>query len=403
MTDNVTPKYHMLDYIHEAPESLKLTLEANEDLIERVGERVRRGEFQRIIMTAIGSSYTASVMAAPLFGFYSPVPIQVVESSEFSGLPSRLVNEKTLVIATSRSGERELVSDSLKEAVQKRAYGVAVTGVEDSLLAQHADLTIITREGPEITFPKTKSVVVCAGVLMRLALALGPPDDTTVNRRLLELKDMPAVLERTLEQVESDLQALLPTIQKSNLVAITGSGGIYGVALEAAIKVQEASCIPSYGYRTSAFLNGPVCAMSPEWLVICLMADKDKFLSQKVVGISRGRGACTLCIVQSGLVIGVRSDYCLTLPAKVDDLLAALVYLAPMQLLAYSLTVARGMNPDTPPSMNSILEAVLARGREEPEFRKELTQRPGPYNTKGTKVNAHARSNPTGEQNSING
>jgi fructoselysine-6-P-deglycase FrlB-like protein len=112
----------MLDYIHEAPESLELTLEANEDLILKLAAFVKKANFWRIIITAIDSSYTASVMSAPLFVCYSPVPVQVVELSEFSKLPKRLVSENTLVVATSRSGERGFVTDSLKEAVQSRYW-----------------------------------------------------------------------------------------------------------------------------------------------------------------------------------------------------------------------------------------------------------------------------------------
>jgi glucosamine--fructose-6-phosphate aminotransferase (isomerizing) len=360
----------MLDYIHEGPRALALTLHANEDRIVEIAELVKQGSMERIILTGIGSSYTSAVMSAPLFVCYSPVPVQVVESSEFQNLPRRLVNKRTMVVAISRSGERGAVTNAAKEAARNDACAVVVTGVADSSLAKQARYAVTTREGPEITFPKTKSVVACTGVLMRLALALAEATDVTACKRLLELQNLPAILERTFDHLESDLSNLISAIESRELVAIVGTGSNYGVALEAALKLQEASHVPTYGGRTSALLNGPIGALNAKWLVVALITNQDKDLSEKVLHIARRLQACTLCVIEPGLSISEKPDLSLTLSIKVDSFLAALVYLLPMQLLAYFQTVARGMNPDAPASMNSILEAILPPGREEPELRK---------------------------------
>jgi glucosamine--fructose-6-phosphate aminotransferase (isomerizing) len=360
----------MLKYIHEGPRSLALTLEANEDRIQEIARLVKNGSIERIILTGIGSSYTSAVMSAPLFVCHSPVPVQVVESSEFQNLPRRLVNKKAMVIAVSRSGERGAVTNAVREAAQNGACTVAVTGVADSLMAKQAKFPVVTREGPEITFPKTKSVVACTGALMRLALALAEANDGTACKRLLELKNMPAVMERTFDYLESDLSNLISAIESRELVAIVGTGSNYGAALEAALKQQEASHVPTYGGLTSALLNGPIAALNAKWLLVALVTNQDKDLSEKVLHIARRLQACTLCVIEPGLSITEKPDLSLTLSIKVDSFLAALVYLLPMQLLAYFQTVARGMNPDAPASMNSILEAILPPGREEPELRK---------------------------------
>jgi len=366
----VSSTYHMIEYIHEGPRALALTLEANEDRIREIAGLVKNGSIDRIILTGIGSSYTSSVMSAPLFVCYSPVPVQVVESSEFQILPQRLVDKRTMVVAISRSGERGAVTNAVKQAAQNGACAVVVTGVADSSLAKQARFPVITREGPEITFPKTKSVVTCTGVLMRLALALAEANDATARKCLLELQHLPAVMERTFDHLESDLSKLIPSIESRELVAIVGTGSNYGVALEAALKLQEASLGPTYGGRTSALLNGPIGAMNAKWLVVALVTNQDKDLSEKVLHIARNLQAGTLGVIEPGLSIAEKPDHCLTLPAKVDVFLAALVYLLPMQLFAYFRTVARGLNPDAPASMNSILEAILPPGREEPELRK---------------------------------
>jgi glucosamine--fructose-6-phosphate aminotransferase (isomerizing) len=322
------------------------------------------------MLTGIGSSYTASVIAAPLFTWYSPVPVQIVESWDFTKFPRHLVNEKTLVVATSRSGERGFVVDALNRSVQNGAYAVAVTGVANSLMTEQADLTVVTREGPEITYPKTKSVVTCAGALMRLALALAGPTNARAKECLLELRSMPATLERTLADIEPAIKRLIPMIEKHELIAIVGTGSNYGVALEGALKVQESSGVPTYGGSTCSFLTGFVGAMTRKWVVITLITNQDEDLNHSALHIARSLGARTVGVIEPGLIIPNECDHCLTLPAKCDSLLAGLVYLLPMQLLAYYLTMAKGMNPDAPASMNIVLEALLAPGREEPELRR---------------------------------
>jgi fructoselysine-6-P-deglycase FrlB-like protein len=92
----------MREYIQAGPACLDRTLKALEDPILEIADDVKNGRFERIILSGIGSSYTASVMAAPLFTWYSPVPVHVIDSWEFTTLPTQLVNEKTLVVAISR-------------------------------------------------------------------------------------------------------------------------------------------------------------------------------------------------------------------------------------------------------------------------------------------------------------
>ncbi|MCC7354124.1 MAG: SIS domain-containing protein, partial [Anaerolineae bacterium] len=228
--------YHMIGYIHENPDALRRTLNDNEARIEEIAERVMKGRIQRVIVFAQGSSYSAAVMAAPVFRYHCALPVHVLSASDLMYYAPRLVDRHTLAVGVSRSGERGQVIDIMKDCVERGAFCVAMTGVSDSLLAQNGDLTLLTSEGPEITFPKTKSVTVCAGLLMRLALALGTQDDESAAR-LRALWEMPEVLQRTLGTVEEQLAGLMPSITLHKMVVIAGTGTNYGVALEGAIKI----------------------------------------------------------------------------------------------------------------------------------------------------------------------
>jgi len=361
--------YHMIEYIHEGPEALQRTLEANEAAIRSVVARVREDGLQRVVVTGIGSSYTAAVMAAPAFRYHCPWPAYIMSAPELGYYAPRLVDVQTLVVVVSRSGERGAVVNALADSLQRGAFGVAVTGVADSLLAQTAQLTLLTAEGPEITFPKTKSVIACAGLLICLALALAEPEDKEAVERLRTLHSTPGLIKNTIQAVEPALQALMPAIQAHELVAIAGTGSNYGVAIEAAMKIQEAAYVSTRYDSLDGLLNGPVGALSDKWLVVLLITAHDLGLSKELLRVVRSLGAHSLCIHEPALDLEGLADHALTLPAPLDPLLAALVYLPPLQLLAYYWTVARNMNPDAPTSMRAILDAILPPGREEPELR----------------------------------
>ena len=362
--------YHMLDYIHESPKALERTLRDTEQDIQAIADRAREMGVERVVLSGVGSSYTSCVMAQPLFQAHCSLPAAVINSEESGYYAERWIMDKSLVVAVSRSGERSAVIDTLKLAEEKGALGVAVTGVVDSLLAQSARTALITREGPEITFPKTKSVITCTGALLRLGLALAGPADSSAAERLARLRSMPAVTAEFIEKIEPQLRALMPRIAAHKLVNVVGTASNHGAALEAAIKVQEASYIPTRGDSTAGLLQGPVGALNPDWMVYALVLPQDLELTRQLLTLTKGFRAYNLAVHPDGLdLAGLADDEILT-PHFDDPYLAALAYLSAVQLLAYYWTVERGMNPDAPSSMASILAAILPPGRQEPELRK---------------------------------
>jgi glucosamine--fructose-6-phosphate aminotransferase (isomerizing) len=363
----MSKSYHMIDYIHEGPDGLRRTLAASEAGIEYLVGRIRRDGIERIILTGVGSSYTAAMMAQPAFWYHCPLPVYVMPGPELGYYGASLVGERTLVIAISRSGERGVVVNTLAESIAEGALGVAVTAVPDSLMAQKAELALASAEGGEITWPKTKSVIAATGLLMRLALALAPPEDEAAVERLRWLLDAPGSIERTIEAVEPQLCALMPTVEKQELVAVVGTGPNYGTAIEGAMKVMEASSVSTRFDSTDGLLNGPVGGLDARWLVVALVTPVDLEQTRELLGVVRSLGARSLCICAPGLDLGTAASHVLNLPESPDALLGPLLYLPPLQLLAYFWTVARGMNPDAPQSMRAILDAILPPGREEPE------------------------------------
>ncbi len=361
--------YHMIDYIHEGPQALQRTLEANERPVQELAREVRGRGIERVVLTGIGSSYTALKMSEPLWIAHSKRIVHIVESADFDSLPAHVLNDRALVVAVSRSGERGYVVDALADGDEVGAMGVAITGTRDSLLAKHAQRALITAEGPEITFPKTKSVVAVTGLLMRLALELGVAEGSSRDQRMAELRAAPAAMSRAIKLTEGPLQQILGEITRHTHVAISGSGANWGVALEAAMKIQESSYVPAYANSIDGLLNGPVGALNENWLVITMVGPRDRRLADQLLRAAHRFGAHSLVLAEPGVRLSENPTYTLHIPGGADSSIAALHYLPPLQLLAYYWTISRGMNPDAPASMATILEAILPPGRSEPELR----------------------------------
>jgi glucosamine--fructose-6-phosphate aminotransferase (isomerizing) len=364
----MTDDYYMIGYIREGPQALRKTLQANETSVLSIAERVRVQGIRRIILTGLGSSYTAAMMASPIFTNYCPLPVTILPATELSLYKERLIDENCLVISISRSGERGAVVDAVVEARKRKALGIAITGSPDSLLAGQAQLALITQEGAEITFPKTKSVLACAGLLMRLGLSLAAKEDKQAAAQAQALAELPEAVNATIQSVEPVVRELIPSIQRHELIAVTGSGSNIGVALEAAIKIQEAAYLPTRGESTISLVHGPTGALNARWLVVPLVTHDDQEVSTDLLKLCRKFGAHSLCIQAPDVDLNGLFDFAVQVPVLVDPFLSALVYLPPIQLLTYYWTVARNMNPDAPTSMHAILDAILPPGRSEPEL-----------------------------------
>ena len=362
--------YHMIDYIHEGPKALGRTLESNETGIAALAATIRDRGIQRLIVSGVGSSHTAAMMAYPLMRYHVPIKVDVIPSTEFAYYGDRLLNPKTAVVVVSRSGERGWVVEAMDDARRRGALGVAMTGVADSLLAQHAQVTLLTAEGPEITFPKTKSVMACVGLLMRLGLELADPKDGEAVERRHALAGAPAASDKVVAAAEDVVRTLMPKLAQHSTVFMGGTGSNHGAAMEGAVKLQETAYVTTLSDHTGNVFHGALGPLNKDWLILPLVHAADTKLVLQLLRLVRKFGAHSLAVAEPGVDLQGLSDYTIDLPERTDSLLAALSYLPVLQLLTYYWTLARKLNPDEPSIMREMLDAMLPAGREEPELRK---------------------------------
>lgn len=362
-------EFQMIQYIHEIPDAIRKTLQENHEPLKKNFEIAKNNKIQKILIVGVGSSYTAAKMVEPLVRRYCSLQVQVLPATELSYYPFSSLNSQTMVLAVSRSGERGWVVDCLIQANKCGAMTVAITGTADSLLAQNAKHVLLTREGPEITFAKTKSVSACCALLMNLILLFSHEPQEEINGLLMQINKLPDTLREVLNYVEPQVKALIPDLSKHRIVMIGGTSSNYGAALEFGIKLQETAAIPVICNDTGNVLHGPWSSMDSDWLVVLLANRIDRDLCEKVFQLTHKLNGHRLLIADVSLEFQSGFEYQINLPGQYDPCLSALMYLVPLQLITYYLAVAREMNPDTPNGMRDMLNAMLPEGREEPEFR----------------------------------
>jgi glutamine---fructose-6-phosphate transaminase (isomerizing) len=363
------PKYRMLDFIREQPEALANTLRQVRNRVPELQELIGSRAFEQVIIAGLGSSYTAAQMASPLLRRCLPVPASVTVATELGLDQGLALGPKTLVLLVSRSGERGRILDAQNVAKQAGAVTVAVTAVESSLLAAEAELVLVTGEGPESSYAKTKSVTASAAALMQVGVALDGQEGDEARQLADALAEMPALVADGIDEAEQGLGLLDEWLRRYELMLVTGTAGNQGVAQEGALKLQEAAGVVTEWDETGSALHGAVTILGPAWLYIALVTTADRELNRSVLQLAHEFGAGRLCIAEQGAALDGSAGEIISIPQAGHALVAPLLFLPPIQLLTYQMAIGRGRNSDEPAFADVMLKAMLPPGRDEPDWR----------------------------------
>ncbi len=347
----------MLKEIHEQPASLQATLagrldaEGNVDLSET---GIDLSDFERVVIIACGTAYHAGLLGKHAIERLARVPVEVAVASEYR-YTDPIGDEKTLVVAISQSGE---TTDTLAAVEAARAFGgrvLAVTNTQGSLITREADAVLLTRAGPEVGVAATKTFLaqVAAMYLLALGLAYGKRGVRPVE----ELREIGRGLRRAPEKVEEALTLLEGRIvgeavgifAGARCALFLGRGQSFPAALEGALKLKEISYLPAEGYPAGEMKHGPIALVDEQCPVVAILGEgllREKTLSN--VEETVARGARVIAIAHQGdEAAGHAARVTLPVPA-VAEILSPLVAAVPLQLLAYHVAKARGLNVDKP-------------------------------------------------------
>jgi glucosamine--fructose-6-phosphate aminotransferase (isomerizing) len=350
--------HFMLKEIHEQPGTLRAALrdrisETGLVTLPELGIREERlAAFDAVTVVACGTAWIAGLVTKYAIERLARLRCDVEPASEFR-YRDPLVDERTLVVAISQSGETADTLAAVREAQRRGSTVVAITNVVGSALALEADGVIHMQAGPEIGVAATKTFVaqMACGILLALHLSdsRGTLDVDSHRRLAEELLGMPDLLARTLA-VEPQIVRMAGKYAHARNAMYIGRGINFPVALEGALKLKEVSYVHAEGYAAGELKHGPIALLDPEVPVVAI-ATRARTLAKTVSNIEevRTREAPVIALVTEGenpFDDDLARDI-IEVPAC-EELLSPLVNVLPLQLLAYHIAVLRGCDVDQP-------------------------------------------------------
>lgn len=353
-------EHFMLKEIHEQPKGIQETLvrRLNEDgTINLDGISMTKEDienFDKVYIVACGTAYHAGLVGKLVIEKMARVPVEVDIASEFR-YRDPFVDEKTLFIAISQSGETLDTLAALREAKRKGARILSVVNVVGSSVARESDDVFYTWAGPEIAVASTKAYTTQLICMYLIGLYMGSTKGTIekdyYTQVLEELKLLPEKVEKLFGE-EDQIAALAKKYHRKDQVFYVGRGLDSGVSYEGSLKLKEISYINSFAIAAGELKHGTIALMEEETLVFAL-ATQD-FLYEKMVSNVeeiKARGARVVAIAKEGRTeIEQVADEVIYIPPCMDEVSPVLAVI-PLQIFAYYVAKERGCNIDKPKNL----------------------------------------------------
>lgn len=351
--------HFMLKEIHEQPKAMTDTFTSrivnSSIVLEGIAldsETIKH--FDRIQIVACGTAYHAAMVGKHLMEKYARLVVETEVASEYR-YKDPLVDDKTLLIVISQSGETADTLAAIRLAKEKGARILAITNVVGSSIAREADDVLYTNAGPEIAVASTKAYVTQVGCISMLAVYLakldGQMSDDEIAVFTESLLKTPGLIQKAIDEQENIKTFAYDHFQIHDMYFI-GRLLDYFTCLEGSLKAKEISYIHSDAYASGELKHGPIALIDPGSVVVALCTQErvfDKMLSN--IKEVKARGANVLAVAQEGReeLLG-EVDSVFFIP-KMDDEITPIVSVVYLQLLAYYLAVARGCDVDKPKNL----------------------------------------------------
>jgi len=349
--------HHMLKEIFEQPKALSTCMGGR---IDHQNNRIKLGGIdsylreltrtRRLILTACGTAFHASLVGEFLFERLARIPAETEYASEFR-YRNPIIEDATVVISISQSGETIDTLAAVEEAKERGATVLGIVNVVGSSIARATDAGIYLHAGPEIGVASTKAFTAQVAVLTMLAIELGRRrhiSSDQANKYIEELSKIPDKISQILNQSDHIKQIASANIDQDNWLFL-GRGFNYPVALEGALKLKEISYIHAEGLPAAEMKHGPIALIAdsmPTVFIATAGPQYDKIMGN--IAEVRARGGETIVVATEGDEnIKQYSDHLITIPSA-PELLQPMLTVVPLQLLAYHAAVLRGHDVDKP-------------------------------------------------------
>ena len=331
--------HFMIKEINEQSTAVKNTL-TQRDNIQKIIDDI--GDLSRICFVACGTSYHASLTGKYLIESLAGIPTDVILASEFK-YSAKTLDENTLVIFISQSGE---TADSLKalDVANETSKTLGIVNVAGSSITRRAQYVIQTQAGPEIGVAATKTYVSQLSAVYLFAAVLSD------NKELLEeLNKVPDYIDEVLNG-EDLIKTLSERYNYANDFFYLGRGYSYPTALEGALKLKEISYIHGEGYAAGELKHGPLALIDEGIPVVVVIPPGDSYKkTMSNLEEVKSRGARVLAFgSEDDDELDKKAIEVFKINSDVSEIIAPLVYIVPLQLLSYYITIEKGFDPDKP-------------------------------------------------------
>ncbi|MGC8570706.1 MAG: glutamine--fructose-6-phosphate transaminase (isomerizing) [Caldivirga sp.] len=343
-------QHYMIKEIYEEPEVLARAVNVlQREYLDDAASIVAKAK--NIIFTGSGTSYYASLIGKYYLEELGGVKADAVPAGEFPYLGIRYVEPGTLIIAVSQSGESTDIIRAIRWAKRKGAIVLSIVNRLGSALMRESNVYLPMGAGPELAVPATKSFVASIAIMLQLAYAI----KGNVNDARVLINKAIVMLNNQINQVRDDARRIAKLVSNYNNAYVI-SGGPIGLplAMEAALKLKEAAQVHSEAFSFREFKHGPITLISKEFPTIAIMPGND--VDDEMVNVVSevwSRGGYTVVITQRNKE--VTGDQVIYLERMGNRLIVPLVYPSVIQLLAYEIGVARGIDVDNPHNLSKVV------------------------------------------------
>jgi glutamine---fructose-6-phosphate transaminase (isomerizing) len=349
--------HFMLKEIFEQPSSVRDAMRGrlivDEGLARLGGLNMQKDELRdvkRLIIIGCGTSWHAGLIGEYMIEEHARIPVEVEYASEFR-YRNPLIDEGTMVLVISQSGETIDTLSAMREAQRKGARALGIVNVVGSTIARESDGGVYIHAGPEIGVASTKAFTSQVTVLALLTLMLGRQRQMSRETGIALAREMKAVPDKIQQILDDDLavRRIAEQYGRHNNFIYLGRGANFPVALEGALKLKEISYIHAEGYPAAEMKHGPIALIDDQMPVvfICTRDSAYEKVLNNMMEVRARRGRIIAIATEGDEAVASRADHVIYVPETLP-MLQPLLSVIPLQQLAYHVAVMRGCDVDQP-------------------------------------------------------
>ena len=312
----------------------------------------KASDYPQAVFTGCGSTYYLSLAAAALYQELTGCSARAVPGSDLLLNPQTvLTDQKTLLVAVSRSGTTSETVKAVERFREEQRGDVVVISNYDQVLSRSAHVNIVIDEGQEQSVAQTRSFASMFVAASALAARMAGRDDLVRS-----MENLPAAGQHLMERYESYAKKIGETLRFDRFYFL-GSGSRYGLACEANLKLKEMTLTHSEPFHFLEFRHGPMSMVNHNAVVIGLLSDANRLHEARVLEEMKELGATVVSLAESPA--GMISEADVVFESNIPESMRGVLYLPVLQLMSFYRSVAKSLNPDRPANLTAVVKLNL--------------------------------------------